>query len=105
MLHMPRTKVLISYPLKKQNKSHTKEPTYRPDMTSAVDWALKANYYIYLPFGKWRLMEKGQENGLKAENDNSDRKSDRTRLKTKRGDLEKWDQTDSPEISDRGETS
>ena len=33
------------------------------------------------------------------------RKSDRTRQKNKRGDIEKWDQTDSPEIPDRGETS
>ena len=31
--------------------------------------------------------------------------SDRTRQKNKRGDIEKWDQTDSPEIPDRGETS
>ena len=29
---------------------------------------------------------------------------DRTRQKNKRGDTEKWDQTDSPEIPDRGET-
>ena len=35
-----------------------------------------------------------------------DRQSDRTRQKNKRGDdIEKWDQTDSPEISDRVETS
>ena len=35
----------------------------------------------------------------------SDRKSDRTRQKNNRGDVEKWDQTDIPEIPDRGETS
>ena len=35
----------------------------------------------------------------------SGRQSNRTRQKNKRGDLEKWDQTDSPEIPDRGETS
>ena len=35
-----------------------------------------------------------------------DRKSNRTRQKNKRGDnIEKWDQTESPEIRDRGETS
>ena len=34
-----------------------------------------------------------------------DRKNDRTWQKNKRGDIEKWDQIDSPEIPDRGETS
>ena len=35
-----------------------------------------------------------------------DRASNRTRKKNKRGDIiEKWDQTDSPEIPERGETS
>ena len=34
-----------------------------------------------------------------------DRKSDSTRQKNKRGDIDKWDQTDSPDIPDRGETS
>ena len=33
------------------------------------------------------------------------KKSDRTRQKNKRGDIEKWDQTDSIEIPDWGETS
>ena len=33
------------------------------------------------------------------------RKSNRTRQKNKRGDKEKWDQTDSPEIPDKGEIS
>ena len=33
---------------------------------------------------------------------NQDRKSDRTRQENTRGDIEKWDQTDSPEIPDRG---
>ena len=32
----------------------------------------------------------------------SDRKSDRTRQKNKKGDIEKWDQTDSPDIPDWG---
>ena len=32
-------------------------------------------------------------------------KQNRTRQKNKRGDIEKWDQTGSPEIPDRGETS
>ena len=31
-----------------------------------------------------------------------ERKSNRTRQKNKRGDIEKWEQTDSPEIPDRG---
>ena len=35
----------------------------------------------------------------------SDRKSIRTRQKNKRGDTEKWDQIESPDISDSGETS
>ena len=34
-----------------------------------------------------------------------DGKSDRTRQKNKRGDTEKWDQADGPEIPDRWETS
>ena len=34
-----------------------------------------------------------------------DRKSDRIRQKNNRGYIEKWDQTESPEILDRGETS
>ena len=34
-----------------------------------------------------------------------DRKSKKTRQKNKRGDIKKWDQTNSPEIPDRGETS
>ena len=33
------------------------------------------------------------------------RQRDRTRQKNKRGDIEKWDQTESLEIPDRGETS
>ena len=32
-------------------------------------------------------------------------KSDRTRHKNKRGDIEKLDQTDSPDIPDKGESS
>ena len=49
---------------------------------------------------KWRFGEKRvQENGPIAEKD-SLRKSERTRHKNKSGDIEKWDQTDSPEIPD-----
>ena len=44
--------------------------------------------------GEWAKSRKG-----------SDRKSNRTRQKNKRGDVEKWAQTDNPEIPDRGETS
>ena len=61
----------------------------------------RATHTKNLLFGKWRFRrEKSQENGLKS------RKSDRTRHKNKRGyNIEKWDQTDSPEIPDKGETS
>ena len=44
--------------------------------------------------GEWAKSRKG-----------SDIKSDMTRPKNKRGDIEQWDQTDNPEIPDRGETS
>ena len=45
--------------------------------------------------GEWAKSRKG-----------SDRKSNRTyRQKNKRGDIEKWDQTDKPGIPDKGETS
>ena len=51
--------------------------------------------------------KRSRENRSKAEN-GQDRKRNRTKQKTKRGDIyiEKWDQTDSPDIPDRGgETS
>ena len=44
--------------------------------------------------GEWAKSRKGQH-----------RKRDRTRQKNKRGDIEKWDQTESPKIPARGETS
>ena len=44
--------------------------------------------------GEWAKSRKG-----------SDIKSNRTRQKNKRGDIEQWDQNESPEISDRGKTS
>ena len=51
------------------------------------------------PFGKWRFRAKEiRRMGQKR----LDRNSDRTRQKNKRGHIEKWDQTDSPEIPDRG---
>ena len=57
-----------------------------------------------LPLGKWRFIEK--EVGEWANSRKGyDRKSNRTRQKNKRGDIEKWDHTESPEIPDRGETS
>ena len=43
--------------------------------------------------GEWPKSRKGY-----------DRKSNRTKQKKKRGDIEKWDQTDSPEIPDRRKT-
>ena len=55
-LHTPPTKVLISYPLKTNNKSHTKEPTVR----------------------KMKVMGKsGQENGPKAEKYKTERAKDK----------------------------
>ena len=63
----------------KQNKSHTKEPTFR----------------------KMEVKEKrSQENGPKAQKDKTESK--RTGQKNKRGDIEKWDQTVSPEIQTGG---
>ena len=44
--------------------------------------------------GEWAKSRKGY-----------DRKSDRSRQKNKRGDIQQWDQTDSPEIPDRGKIS
>ena len=44
--------------------------------------------------GEWAKSRKG-----------SDRKSNRTSQKNKRGDIEKWNQIDRTEITDRGETS
>ena len=40
--------------------------------------------------------------GQKQKRIRVDRKSTRTSQKNKRGDIEKWDQTESPEIPDRG---
>ena len=92
MLHIPQTKVLISESLKKQTKSHTKKS---------------------LPFRKRRFREKevrriGQKQKRIRQKDQSP-KCVKTRQKNKRGDIiiyyiGKWDQTDSPEMPDRGET-
>ena len=88
MLHIPPTKVHISQPLK---KTTTTKPQTRATQKS-------------LQFGKWRLRKK--KSGEWAQNRNrSDSKSNRTREKNKTGDMEKWDQTESLEIPDRGETS
>ena len=54
-----------------------------------------------LPFGKWRFRETRSGEWAKSRK-GSDRNSERTRRKNKRGDIEKWDQTNSPEIPDRG---
>ena len=48
-------------------------------------------------------LRKTDQNGPKAENEKT--YSDRIRQKNKRGAIEKWDQTGSLEIPDRGETS
>ena len=44
--------------------------------------------------------KRGQENGPKAEKDETERETGLGRRT--RGDIEKWAQTDSPEIPDRG---
>ena len=81
MLHIPPTEILPPNRSKnrERKKTHKKEPTF-PKME------LYGN--------------KSHENGPKAETDNTERVT--TRQKTKRGDTEKSDQTDSPEIPDRG---
>ena len=48
--------------------------------------------------------KRSRENGPKAEKDQTERATGLGR-RTRRGDIEKWDQTDSPEIPDRGEKS
>ena len=48
------------------------------------------------------LGKRSRENGLKAEKDMTER-SNRTRQKNTSGDMATWDQTESPEIPDRGE--
>ena len=65
----------------KNNKSQTKEPTFR-----------KMEVY-----GK-----RSQENGSKAEMDKTEREKGLGRRTIERGYIEKWDQTDSPEIPDTG---
>ena len=75
--HTTTSKVLIS----KQNKSHTKEPTFR-EKTGCVRKQRS---------GEWTKSKKG-----------SDTNYDRNIQKTKREDIYKWNQTDSPEIPDRG---
>ena len=83
MLLIPPTKVLLlTAQTNKKDKSNTKEPAFPKNQVQG---------------------KSGQEHGPKAEKGES--KSDRTRQKNKRGDIEKWYQTDSPEIPDRGETS
>ena len=58
-----------------------------------------------LPFGKRKFREKrGQENGPKAEKDTIQRATGLGR-RSKRGDIAKWDQTESHEIPDRGKKS
>ena len=59
-----------------------------------------------LPLRKWRFTLGKKWSGEWAKSrKRSDKKSERTRQKNKSGNIEKRDQTDSPEIPDRGETS
>ena len=54
---------------------------------------------------KWRFRQKeARRMGLKKRK-GYDKNSGRTRQKNKRGNMETWDQTGSPEIPDMGETS
>ena len=61
------------------------------------------------PHRRAYLSEKGGLGGKKVrrmgQNQKRIRQRNRTRQKNKRGDIEKCDQTDSPEIPDKGETS
>ena len=49
--------------------------------------------------------KRGQENGPKAEKEKTERAKGLGRRTREEIIIEKWDQTDSPEIPDRGETS
>ena len=69
---------------KQKDKSHTKEPTF-PKMEV---WG-----------------ESGQENVPKAEKDKTERATGLGRRTSEEIIIETWDQTDSPEISEMGETS
>ena len=66
---------------KQKDKRHTKQPIY---LSGNGGFEKKRS-------GQWARSKKGN--------------SDRTRQKNKTGDIEQWNQTDSPEIPDRGETS
>ena len=68
-----------------KNKSHTKDRSYLSE--------------------KGVQGKRSPENGPKAEKDKTERAAGLGRRTDKRGDIEKWDQTDSPEIPGRGETS
>ena len=76
-----KLQLLISQPLNNKNRRATQKS---------------------IPFRKRRVREKDQENEPKAEMDKTERAT--TRQMNKRGYIEKWDQTDSPEFPDRGET-
>ena len=52
-----------------------------------------------LPVGKWRFREK-EVSRMGQKQKRIRQKSNRTRQKNKNGDMEKWDQNDSPEIPD-----
>ena len=84
MLHIPPNKVLTP------NAKNKKTQVTQKSLLVFKNESLQKKRS-----GEWAKSKKGQ-----------DRKSNRTRQKNKRGDnMEKWDQTDSPEIPDRGETS
>ena len=75
--------VKASSPNRSKQKSHTKEPTFRKMEVCG---------------------KRSQENGPKVEKEKTERATGLGR-RTKRGDLEKWDQTGSLEILDWGEPS
>ena len=53
-----------------------------------------------LPFGKWRFRENEVRGTGQKQKRIRQKESNRTRQKNNRSDIEKWDQTESPSISD-----
>ena len=86
MLHTPPTKDKYSSP-NRSKKQINREPHNGAYLSENGGLGKKKS-------GEWAKSKKG-----------SDRKNNRTKQKNERGDIEKWDQPQSPEIPDRGETS
>ena len=58
-----------------------------------------------IPFGKWRFQKKKIRRMGQKQERIKQKERQHYGQKNKRGDIEKWKQTGSPEIPDRGETS